>query len=110
MLQPVAVMAGRDISPFRSPYVTALSKPITYAYYSKEKLSSSKDTSIIKLITSTPLPKVDGLLLLRLDSEACQISTSAQVSIDYHWLACIQAANLLEIITQPVHDIAKPWI
>ena len=63
------------------------------------------DISIIKLIISTPLPKVDGLLLLRLDSEACQISTSAQVSIKCHWLACIQVANLLEIITQPVHDI-----
>ena len=29
-----------------------------------------------------------GLLLLRLVSEACHISMSAQLSTEYHWLAC----------------------
>ena len=29
-----------------------------------------------------------GRLLLRLVSEACQMSMSAQVSIEYHWLVC----------------------
>ena len=41
-------------------YVTYFAKPATYAHYGKEKFSSPTDSSINKLITSTPLPNVYG--------------------------------------------------
>ena len=37
-------------------YVTSFVKPATYAHYGKEQFSSSMDSSINKLTTSTPLP------------------------------------------------------
>ena len=46
-----------------------------------------------------------GLIFLRLVSEACQMSTSAWVSIKCHWWAfTLQAVTLLEITTQLVDD------
>ena len=41
--------------------------PLTYVYYGKEQFLSLMDSSINKLITSTPLPKVDGSAF----AEAC---------------------------------------
>ena len=61
-----------------------LAKPATYAHYGKEQFSLSVDSSINKLIASTPLPNVDRSAF----AEACQMSTNARVSIECHWLAC----------------------
>ena len=64
-----------------------LPKPAIYAHYGKEQFSSP--ISINKLTNyQYTSAKLMGLLLLRLVSEACQTSMSAQVSIECHWLAC----------------------
>ena len=50
-----------------------------------------------------------GLLLLRLVSEACPMSTSALVSIECHRLACM-GSHLTKITTQLVDDIGYGFI
>ena len=48
--------------------------------------SSPISSSINKLSTSIPLPKLTGLFLLRLVSEACQTFMSVQASTECHFL------------------------
>ena len=64
----------------------ALPTPATYAHYGKEQFSLSMDNSINNLVYYCKM--LMSLLLLRLVSEACQMSTSAWVSIECHWFAC----------------------
>ena len=46
------------------------------------------DLKMSQSLTSNHCQMLTGLLLLRLVSEACKMSTSARVSIECHWLAC----------------------
>ena len=87
--------------------MTYLAKTHHYAHYVKEQFSLSMVSSINKLTTSIHhCQMLMGLLLLRLVSEACQMSTSAQVSIDATgWLVQATTLSLLEITTQLVDDI-----
>ena len=82
-----------------------LQKPTTYAHNGKESFSSSIDSSINKLITATPVPKVDWstceafLRPVRCPQVfGCPLNATGQ-------LAIVQAATLLEITTQLIHDV-----